>query len=160
VLAEIFKTASGAPFGSVPYRQVVQLRTDLVAGRIQANFSAGAELVALVQQGKVKALAYTGVERYPDLPDVPTVIEAGLPQLALNPSDWTGIVAPAGTPPAVISTLNAAINDSLQAAELRANIVRQGGAIKLSSPSEFAAFLVAEAKKWPPLVTAASLKPE
>jgi tripartite-type tricarboxylate transporter receptor subunit TctC len=160
VLAELFKTASGAPFGSVPYRQVVQLRTDLVAGRIQANFSAGAELVALVQQGKVKALAYTGVERYPDLPDVPTVIEAGLPQLALNPSDWTGIVAPAGTPPAVISTLNAAINDSLQAAELRANIVRQGGAIKLSSPSEFAAFLVAEAKKWPPLVTAASLKPE
>ena len=160
VLAAIFTTASGAPFNSVPYRQVGQLRADLVAGRIHANFGAGAELVALVRQGKVKALAYTGVERYPDLPDVPTVIEAGLPQLALNPSDWTEIVAPAGTPAAVISTLNAAINDSLQAPDVRANVARQGGTVKLSSPSELAAFLVAEARKWPPLVTAARLKAE
>ena len=158
VLTEIFKTVSGAPFNSVPYRQAAQLRADLLAGRIQAYFSAGAELVALVQQGKLKALAYTGVERHPDLPQVPTVIEAGLPQLALNPSDWTGIVAPAGTPPAVISTLNAAINESLHAPEVRANIARQGGTVKLTSPSEFAAFVAAEAKKWPPLVTAARLK--
>jgi tripartite-type tricarboxylate transporter receptor subunit TctC len=160
VLAEIFKTISGAPFNSVPYRQAAQIRADLLAGRIQAYFSAGAELVALVQQGKLKALAYTGVGRHPDLPQVPTVIEAGLPQLALNPSDWTGIVAPAGSPPAVISALNAAINESLQAPEVRANIARQGGTVKLTSPSEFTAFVAAEAKKWPPLVTAAKLKAE
>jgi tripartite-type tricarboxylate transporter receptor subunit TctC len=151
VLTEIFRTASGAPLHSVPYRQAAQLRADLLGGRIQAYFSAGAELVALVQQGKLKALAYTGVTRHPDLPQVPTVVEAGLPQLAFNPSDWTGIVAPAGTPPA-------AINESLQSPELRASIARQGGAVKLTSPSEFAAFLAAEAKKWPPLVKAAKLK--
>jgi tripartite-type tricarboxylate transporter receptor subunit TctC len=158
VLTEIFKTVSGAPFNSVPYRQAAQLRADLLAGRIQAYFSAGADLVAMVQQGKLKALAYTGVGRHPDLPQVPTVIEAGLPQLALNPSDWTGIVAPAGTPPAVIGALSAAINESLHAPEVRANIARQGGTVKLTSPSEFAAFVAAEAKKWPPLVTAARLK--
>jgi tripartite-type tricarboxylate transporter receptor subunit TctC len=129
-----------------------------MAGRIQANFSAGAELVGLVQQGKLKALTYTGMERHPDLPQVPTVVEAGLPQLAFNPSDWTGIVAPAGTPATVIDALNAAINESLQSPEVRANIMRQGGAVKLTSPSEFAAFVTAEAKKWPPLVTAAKLK--
>jgi tripartite-type tricarboxylate transporter receptor subunit TctC len=158
VLTEIFKTVSGAPFNSVPYRQAAQLRADLLAGRIQAYFSAGADLVAMVQQGKLKALAYTGVGRHPDLPQVPTVIEAGLPQLALNPSDWTGIVAPAGTPPAVIGALSAAINESLHVPEVRANIARQGGTVKLTSPSEFAAFVAAEAKKWPPLVTAARLK--
>jgi tripartite-type tricarboxylate transporter receptor subunit TctC len=158
VLTEIFKTVSGAPFNNIPYRQAAQLRADLLGGRIQAYFSAGAELVALVQQGKLKALVYTGMERYPDLPQVPTAIEAGLPQLALNPSDWTGIVAPAGTPPAVITTLSAAINESLHAPEVRANIARQGGTVKLTSPREFAAFVAAEAKKWPPLVTAARLK--
>jgi tripartite-type tricarboxylate transporter receptor subunit TctC len=158
VLAEIFKTVSGASFNSIPYRQAAQLRADLLGGRIQAYFSAGAELVTLVQQGKLKALVYTGMERYPDLPQVPTAVEAGLPQLALNPSDWTGIVAPAGTPPDVISALNAAINEILHAPEVRANITRQGGTVKLTSPSEFAEFVAAEAKKWPPLVTAAKLK--
>jgi tripartite-type tricarboxylate transporter receptor subunit TctC len=158
VLTETFNTVSGAPFNTVPYRQAAQIRADLLGGRIQANFSAGAELVALVQQGKLKALAYTGVGRHADLPQVPTVVEAGLPQLTFNPSDWTGIVAPAGTPPTVIGTLNAAINESLHAPEVRANIARQGGAVKITSPSEFAAFVAAEAKKWPPLVTAAKLK--
>ena len=158
VLAELLKTASGAPFNGVPYRQVAQIRADLLAGRIQANFSAGADLVAMVQQGQLKALAYTGVERHPDLPQVPTVIEAGLPQLALNPGDWTGIVAPAGTPPVVISALSAAINEILELPEVRANIARQGGTVKRTSPSEFTAFVAAEARKWPPLVTAARLK--
>ncbi len=158
VLTGIFKTVSDAPFNSVPYRQAGPLRADLLGGRIQANFSAGAELVGLVQQGKLKALAYTGVERHPDLPQVPTLVEAGLPQLAFNPSDWTGIVAPAGTPATVIGALNAAINESLHTPEVRANITRQGGAVKLTSPSEFAAFVAAEARKWPPLVTAAGLK--
>ncbi len=158
VLSEIFKAVSGAPFNSVPYRQAAQLRADLLAGRIQAYFSAGADLVGLVQEGKLKALAYTGMQRHPDLPQVPTVIEAGLLQLALNPSDWTGIVAPAGTHSAAISVLNAAINEILHEPEIRANIARQGGTVKLTSPSEFAAFVAAEAEKWPPLVTAARIK--
>ena len=106
----------------------------------------------------MKALAYTGVDRHPDLPQVPTVVEAGLPQLALDPGDWTGIVAPAGTPPVVISALNAAINEILEVPEVRANIARQGGTVKRTSPSEFTAFVAAESKKWPPLVTAARLK--
>jgi tripartite-type tricarboxylate transporter receptor subunit TctC len=106
----------------------------------------------------LKALAYTGVERHQDLPQVPTVVEAGLPQLALNPGDWTGVVAPAGTSPDVVNALNAAIGEILELPEVQASIARQGGSVKRTSPSEFTAFVAAEAKKWPPLVTAAKLK--
>jgi tripartite-type tricarboxylate transporter receptor subunit TctC len=160
VLAELFKAVSGAPINSVPYRQVSQLNSDLLGGRIQALFGAGAGLVSLVQQEKMKALAYTGVTRYAALPQVPTVIESGLPQLALNPSDWTGVVAPAGTPANAIDTLNAAINSSLKSPEIQASIAQQGGEARIVSPQEFAAFLAAEANKWPPLVRAAGMKPE
>lgn len=160
VLAEIFKAASGAQFNSVPYRQPPQLVGDLLAGRIHIFFGAGAGLVSLIQEGKLKALAYTGVTRYAALQRVPTVIESGLPQLALNPSDWTGIVAPAGTPPDVIEKLNKAINESLASPEVQANIAQQGMDVKITSPQEFIAFLAAEAKKWSPLVAMAGLKPE
>jgi tripartite-type tricarboxylate transporter receptor subunit TctC len=158
VLAEILRSASGAPFTAVPYRQLAPLRADLLAGRVQANFSAGSDLVAMVRQGQLKALAYTGRERYADLPHVPTVVEAGLPELALDPGDWTGLVAPAGTPPAVIGALNTAINEVLDASDVRAAIARQGGTVKRTTPSEFSVFIAAEAKKWPPLVMAAKLK--
>ena len=106
----------------------------------------------------MKALAYTGTMRYAALPLVPTVTEAGLPQLALNPSDWTGVLAPAGTPVAVIDALNAAVNDSLNAQDIRAGIAQHGGEVSKSTPAEFAAFLAAELKKWPPLVRQAGLK--
>jgi len=81
-----------------------------------------------------------------------------LPQLALNPSDWTGVVAPAGTSGTIIDTLNAAVNDGLKAADVRASIAQHGGEVRMTSPSEFGAFLAAELKKWPPLVKQAGLK--
>jgi tripartite-type tricarboxylate transporter receptor subunit TctC len=159
VLAEMLKSATGAPLNGVPYRQVSQLIADLVAGRVQALFSIAPGVVSLVKQGKLKALAYTGVARHPALPQVPTVIESGLPELALNPSDWVGIVAPAGTPPEAIKTLNAAINASLASPEVKTAFAKLGWETKIATPQEFATFLAAEAKKWPPLVKKAGLKP-
>jgi len=158
VLAALFKTASGAPVNTIPYRQTSQLIGDLLAGRLQVFFGAGANLVALVQKGKLKALAYTGTTRYAAFPDVPTVVECGLPQLALKPSDWTGIVAPIGTPSDVIAKLNVRINDVLQLPDVQASIRQQGGEPMITSPQEFAAFLATEAKKWPPLVAAAGME--
>ena len=160
VLAELFKLGSGAPLNSVPYRQVPQLVADLLGGRIQMFFGAGSGLVSLIQQGKLKALAYTGLARYPVLPQVPTASEAGLPQLALNPSDWTGILAPAGTPRDVIDTLSASVKASLGSPDVQAAIAQQGGEARIAQPEEFAAFLDAEINKWPPLVRAAGLKSE
>jgi tripartite-type tricarboxylate transporter receptor subunit TctC len=160
VLAETFKNVTGAPLNSVPYRQVPQLTSDLLGDRVHAFFGAGTGLVSLVQQGKLKALAYTGVTRYAALPQVPTAIEAGIPQLALNPTDWTSVLAPAGTPAAVVTTLNQAINHVLKSPDIQAGIARQGGEARPTTPQEFAIFLAAEAKKWPPLVKAAKMQPE
>jgi tripartite-type tricarboxylate transporter receptor subunit TctC len=160
VLAEMLKAGSGAPFGSIPYRQVPQLMSDLLAGRLQGFFGAGSALVSLVREGKLKALLYTGATRSATLPDVPTAIESGLPRLTLSPSDWTGVLVPAGTPGDVIDKLNAAVNATLTSAQVQASIRLQGGEPKITSPSEFAAFLSAEVRKWPPLVEAAGMKLE
>lgn len=160
VLAEMLKAVSGAPFGSIPYRQVPQLMSDLLAGRIQGFFGSGSALISLVQKGKLKAVAYTGVTRSAALPNVSTVVEAGLPQLALNPSDWTGILAPAGTPKDVVEKLNAAVNAILASTQLQARIRQEGGEPKIASPADFAAFLAVETKKWPPLVKTAGMKVE
>lgn len=160
ILAEMLKLESGAPINSVPYRQISQLMADLLAGRIHAFFGTGAGVVSLIQQGKLKAIAYTGVTRYVGLPEVPTVIESGFPRLALNPSDWTGIVAPAGTPVAAINALNSAMKAILGSPEIKASIARHGGEARIVTPQEFATFLVGEQKKWPPLVKAAGLVAE
>jgi tripartite-type tricarboxylate transporter receptor subunit TctC len=160
VLAGLFRTASEAPFNIVPYRQQPQLIADLLAGRIHAFFGAGAGLISLVQRGELRALAYTGVTRHRAFPDVPTVTEIGLAQLALNPSDWTGILAPAGTQADAIATLNAGINAALQTTHVQASILQQGGEIKMTSPQEFAAFLAAEAERWPSLARATGFRPD
>jgi tripartite-type tricarboxylate transporter receptor subunit TctC len=160
VLAEMLKAVSGSPFGSIPYRQVPQLVSDLLAGRIQGFFGGGSALISLIQKGKLRAIAYTGVTRSAALPNVPTVIEAALPQLALNPSDWTGILAPAGTPKDVVEKLNAAVNATLESPQMQTSIRQEGGEPRIASPTDFAAFLAIELKKWPPLVKAAGMKVE
>jgi tripartite-type tricarboxylate transporter receptor subunit TctC len=97
--------------------------------------------------------------RHPTLPQVLSVTEIGLPQLA-SIEDWMGIVAPAGTPPEAIKTLNAAVNAALASSEVQTTFTTSGWDAKGASPQEFAAFLAAEVKKWPPLVKAAGLEPE
>jgi tripartite-type tricarboxylate transporter receptor subunit TctC len=159
VLAETFKSVTDAPFNIIPYRQFSQLTADLMAGRIHALFNTSPALVSLVKEGKLKALAYTGATRSPALPQVPTVTEIGLPQLA-SIRVWLGIVAPAGTPPEVIKTLNAAINAALASSEVQAIFAKLGWDPKIATPQEFATFLASEVEKWPPLVKEAGLKPD
>ena len=88
------------------------------------------------------------------------MIESGFPQFSFDPDSWTGILAPFGTPTVVINKLNAAINDSLNSPEVRANFKKLDFQPKITSPQEFAAFLAREAEKWPPIVKAAGIKPE
>src|SRR5258708_303089 len=108
VLAEMLRMETGADINDVPYRQTPQLISDLLAGRLQIHFSAGEPLASMIREGKMKAYASTGAARDPSLPNIPTMAEAGLPQLTVNPSDWTGFLAPAGTPPDVVAKLSAA----------------------------------------------------
>jgi len=158
IMGEYFKALTGADIVSVPYRGGVQAIADMLGGRIHMYFGPVLNLLPLIEQGKVRPLATTRAARYPELPDVPTVAEAGFPQLELNA--WTGILAPAGTPAAIVDTLNAAVNEGLQSPELRKSFAGMSFETKVLSPGEFAALFAAEAQRWPPIIKAAGIKPE
>jgi tripartite-type tricarboxylate transporter receptor subunit TctC len=158
IMGEYLKALTGADIVSVPYRGGVQAITDMLGGRIHMYFGPVLNLLPHIREGKVRPLATTSATRYSELPDVPTVAESGFPQLELNA--WTGILAPAGTPAAVISTLNAAVNDGLRSAELQKSFAGMSFDTKVMSPAEFAAFFAAEAQRWPPIIKAAGIKPE
>jgi tripartite-type tricarboxylate transporter receptor subunit TctC len=160
VLGETFKQATGIDIASIPYRGGEQARADLLGGRIHINIAPVPSLLPLIQDGKARPLAFTGPARSPALPDVPTMSESGLPQVGFNPDVWIGILAPSGTPAAVIERLNAEINEGLTSSEMRSSLARFGYEAKIMTPGEFAGFLEAERRKWPPLLKAAGLKAE
>ena len=158
ILGESFKVVAGVDIASIPYKGGAQAITDMLGGRIQMNFGTQSTLLPLIQQGKIHALAVTTQTRAKDLPDVPTMIESGLPQLALTFS--AGILAPAGTPPAIVAKLNSAINEAMKSPELHASMGKLGFEPTLWSAQEYAAFLAEEAKRWPPIVKASGVQPE
>ncbi len=160
ILGASFQQATATDIAFVPYRGGDQARADLLGGRIHINFAPVSTLLALIQEGKVRPLAFTGPTRSPDLPNVPTMIESGLPQVGYNPDTWLGFLAPAGTPSVVINTLNTEINESLKSSEVKAALARFGFEPMIKTPQEFVVFLAAEKQKWPPLLRAAGLKPE
>jgi tripartite-type tricarboxylate transporter receptor subunit TctC len=160
VLGETFKQATGIEIVSVPYRGGEQARADLLGGRIHINIAPVPSLMPLILEGKARPLAFTGSRRSPDLPDVPTMAECGFPQVGFDPDVWLGILAPTNTPAAAISRLNREINDSLKSPEMNAILAKLGYETKVTTPAEFADFLEAERRKWPPLLKAAGLKPE
>jgi tripartite-type tricarboxylate transporter receptor subunit TctC len=158
ILGESFKVVTGTEIASIPYKGGAQAVTDMLGGRIDMNFGTTATLLPLIQQGKVRALAVTTQKRSKDLPGVPTMIESGLPQLALIFS--AGLLAPAGTPGEIIFRLNTEINEAMRAPELEASMAKLGFESQIWSPQEYAAFLAEEARRWPPIVKAAGVKAE
>lgn len=158
ILGESFKAVTGTDIASIPYKGGAQAVTDMLGGRIQMNFGTTATLLPLIQQGKVRALAVTTQTRSKDLPDVPTMIESGLPELALTFS--AGLLAPAGTPADIIHKLNFETNEAMKTPELTASMAKLGFEPQIWSTQDYAAFLADEMRRWPPIVKAAGVKPE
>src|SRR5262245_16144563 len=158
ILGETFKSVTGTDIASIPYKGGAQAITDLLGGRIDMNFGTTATLLPLIRQGRIRALAVTTQTRARDLPEVPTMIESGLPQLALTFS--AGLLAPAGTPPAIVDKLNAEINAAMATPELAAGMAKLGFEPQIWTVADYAAFLAEEARRWPPLVKASGVKPE
>jgi len=158
ILGESFKAVTGTDIASIPYRGGAQAITDMLGGRIEMNFGTTATLLPLIRQGAIRALAVTTQTRSKDLPDVPTMTESGLPQLALIFS--AGMLAPAGTPAAIIDRLNTEINEAMRTPELAADMERLGFEPQICPPQEYAAFLADEMQRWPPIVKASGVKPE
>ena len=160
ILAQAFRQATGTDITFVPYSGGEQARTDLLGGRVHLNFAPISNLISLIEDGRARALAYTGSTRAQRLPDVPTIAESGLPQVGFNPDVWLGLLAPAGTPSSVVERINREVNDSLKSPELLATYAKLGFEPKATTPQEFEAFLAGEVRKWPPLLRAAGVKPD
>jgi len=155
LVGEWFKRQNGLDVGSVPYRGGAQAITDMLGGRIHLNIGTTATLVPLVKEGKLKAISAWSPARLPDLPDVPTMIESGYSGLSL--SFWAGIWAPAGTPPDVVSRLNADINAVLESPEVRDGFRKFGVEPRPGTPADFAKFIAAETPKWLNIVRASGV---
>jgi len=160
IVGETFRQATGIDIVNLPYRGGEQARADLLGGRVHINIAPVPQLLALIRDGKMRPLAYTGPRRSPDLPDVPTMAESGLPEVGFNPDVWMGIFAPAGTPSAVVDKLNREINAVLQSADLAPVLKRFGYEARITNPAEFEAFFTAELRKWPPILRATGIKPQ
>jgi tripartite-type tricarboxylate transporter receptor subunit TctC len=129
---------------------------DLVAGQIDLTINGKSVLLPHIQAGKLTALAVTGAQRWPELPDVPTLVEAGY--LDAPYDAMFGIVAPTGTPTVAIEKLNAAINEGLKSAEMRASFAQLGIEPIVTSPQEFAAIIAQEVPKWAEVVRITGVK--
>ena len=110
----------------------------------------------LIKDNKVRALAIARGERWPELPDVPTLVESGFPDFTIDA--WTGVVVPAGTPKEIVATLNRAINAGLQSPESKAGLAKFNAIAATGSPQDFGAFLASELPRWAALVKLAGAK--
>ena len=152
---ELFKAVAGVDLKHVPYGSQSPFN-DLAGGHVMAMFSGIAPVIGNVKAGKLKILAVSSKERVGILGDVPTFIEAGVP--AYEASAWNGLLAPRGTPAAIVARLNAEAARAVQAPEVKERMLRFGGAPVGSTPEEFAEFLRAERSKWGKLIREAKLQ--
>jgi tripartite-type tricarboxylate transporter receptor subunit TctC len=153
--AEWFKSKTGVDIVHVPYKGLSDALTGLMGGQVAMAFGAIEGVRPLVEQGKLRPLAVTTANRFPALPDLPTMIESGVAGFMVT--SFEGVVAPAGTPAAVVARLNAVINESVTSAELQARFAQLGIQPSVGTPQDFAAFFAAENRKWAAIVAGANL---
>jgi tripartite-type tricarboxylate transporter receptor subunit TctC len=158
LLSTLFKTKAGLDVTYIPYKGSAPSVTDLIGGQTHFTIDGMLVLIPQVKAGKLRALAVGRAERWPDLPDVPTLVESGYPDFTIDA--WTGVMAPKGTPAVVVARLNAAINDGLKTDEIKAALKRFQALPKASTPQEFEAFLTSQLPVWASMVKLAGAKGE
>jgi tripartite-type tricarboxylate transporter receptor subunit TctC len=147
---ELLKLRTGIDIVHIPYKGAPEAQTALLAGQIHMMFGEVAGLLPMVRAGRLRALGVASESRNALAPELPTLIEDGLPDfVALT---FTGIVAPAATPPAIVAKLNGAINTALAEPEVRVALERLGAEVRAGAPADFAAFLAKEKTKWDEVV--------
>jgi tripartite-type tricarboxylate transporter receptor subunit TctC len=154
---EMLGTAAGVKLLHVPYRGGAPALNDLIAGHVNVLFLSPVIGLAHMQSGKLNALALAAGKRLEVLPDVPTMAEAGFP---VDASYWFGLVAPAGTPPAVLTKLEDALGKVLQMPDVRKRLTDMGAVVTPLRSKEFGDYIRAEITKWADIVNKAGVKPE
>ena len=146
----MLKSAGGVDIAMVPYKSTTDAETDVVSGRVEILFTTMATAVRFVKAGKIRVLGVAGDKRAAVLPDVPTMAEAGFP--TLNVSVGFFVLAPAGTPKAVVGTLNSEFVRAIATKDVRDRLAAAGVEPKSSSPEELAALLKSEVARWGKIV--------
>jgi tripartite-type tricarboxylate transporter receptor subunit TctC len=153
---ELFKSSAKVEMTGVNYKGSGPAMTDLLGGQIPLLVDSLASALPQVKAGKIKALAMTSAQRVPQLPDVPTVAEAGLP--GFEGSGWGGLVVPAGTPPAVVTKISADVQKLLRDPEFQQRIIDRGAIPDPRGAKEWSAFVDSEVVKWGDVIKKANLK--
>ena len=153
---ELFKAMAGVNIVHVPYKGSSGARTDILGGQVQMMFDAITTMAPNVEAGKVRALGTSGTKRSTVLPNVPTISEAGVP--GYEATIWLGIMAPKGTPRAVVDKLNAEIRRVVELPEVKAEWAKQGAAGMSMTPEEFEKYLHADIQKWARIVKISGAK--
>jgi tripartite-type tricarboxylate transporter receptor subunit TctC len=158
MIAAWFRSVTATDVVIVPYKGASNVITDLMGGQIDLGFETTSVTFGHVHEGKVRALGVATRSRLPELPDVPTMIESGLPDFVA--SSWTGIVAPAATPKDIIGKLNAEVNAGLNSPDMRDRFKKLAAEANPGTPEDFAAFIVREVPKWQAMAKLAGVKAE
>jgi tripartite-type tricarboxylate transporter receptor subunit TctC len=155
---ELFKSMAGVDIVHVPYKGSAEARRDTIGGQVQMMFDAVTTMSEQAKAGKVRALGTTGRTRSTVLPDVPTIAEAGVP--GYEAVIWIGLIAPKGTPPAIVNRLNAEITRIQSRPEVRAEWEKQGAAPMIMTPDAFGRFIADDIVKWERIVKISGAKPD
>jgi tripartite-type tricarboxylate transporter receptor subunit TctC len=152
----LFQSLAGIRWTHVPYKGSGASVVALMTGDVEFIFGSSGALVGPVKSGKIRAIAITTLQRFSELPDVPTIAESGVP--AFNVENWYGFYAPAGTSPEIVRRLQAGAKRGLHSPDAKQTLAAAGNEPVVSAPDEFAAFLRAEIAKWSKVVSDNGLK--
>lgn len=150
LLGVLFSTAAGVKMTHVPYKGAAPALTDTIGGQVTMSFTSLPSAVGHIKAGRLRGIAVTGPQRSESQPDIPTLAESGLRGFDVNP--WFGLLAPVGTPEAVVNQLNRDINEALQSADVRKRFADQGAVPLVMSPAQFAAQVKGDLEKWEKVV--------
>lgn len=156
--AELFKSVAGLNIRHIPYKGVLAVVPDLLGERVSMMFSPVPVVLPLVREGKLRAIAVTSLKRTSSAPELPTIAESGYPGFEVT--IWYGLLAPAGTPPAIIRKLHLETAKALAQPDLRAKLAEQGLEAIGNSPDEFAAIIKSEIPMWAKVIKEAGIKPD
>jgi tripartite-type tricarboxylate transporter receptor subunit TctC len=156
--SELFKLQAGIDMTHIPYKGAGIATIDVVGGQVQMFCTGLTALTGLIKSGKVRALGIASLKRSPQMPELPTISEQGLAGFEVN--SWTGVVAPAKTPPAIVRRLHAEITAIVNDADMRNFLLSQGAEPALMGPEEFRDYIKADIAKWAKVIKAAKIQIE
>jgi len=152
----LFNSLAGVQITHVPYKGVPPAITDVMGGQVTLMFASASIVSPYIKSGRLKGLAVTGTKRLPIFPDIPTVSEAGLP--GFEAISWTGLMAPAGTPPEIIAKLHAGVVATLTSPQVRSSMEGQGFEVVAGTPAEMQEQIRSDIDKWGDLIRATGAK--